>query len=89
MGRRGVCWDNAAAESFFSAFKLDTLYDLETRRFGDAAQARREIFRWIAWYNNRRRHSRAGYASPVNYENRYHEMSISADYSATLIPIAA
>jgi transposase InsO family protein len=89
MGRRGVCWDNAAAESFFSAFKLETLYELETRRFGDAAQARREIFRWIAWYNNRRRHSRAGYASPVNYENRYYEMSTSADYSATLTPNAA
>ena len=51
MGRRGVCWDNAAAESFFSAFKLETLYGLKARRFDDAAQARGEIFRWIAWYN--------------------------------------
>ena len=49
MGRRGVCWDNAAAESFFTAFKLETLYDLEDRRFEDAARARAEIFRWIAW----------------------------------------
>jgi transposase InsO family protein len=89
MGRRGVCWDNAAAESFFSAFKLETLYDLETRRFTDAGQARSEIFRWIAWYNNRRRHSRAGYASPVDYESRYWEASNSASHSATLIPIAA
>jgi len=88
MGRRGVCWDNAAAESFFSAFKLETLYGLEARRFDDAAQARGEIFRWIAWYNNRRRHSRAGGVAPVAYENRHHERPISTDHSATLIPIA-
>jgi transposase InsO family protein len=71
MGRRGVCWDNAAAESFFSNFKLETLYDLEARRFDDAGHARREIFRWIAWYNQRRRHSRARYLSPVDYENQH------------------
>jgi transposase InsO family protein len=50
MGRRGMCWDNAAAESFFSNFKLETLYDLETRRFEDEGHARREIFRRTAWY---------------------------------------
>lgn len=89
MGRRGVCWDNAAAESFFSTFKLETLHDLETRRFADVAQARREIFRWVAFYNHRRRHSRADYLSPVDYENRYRSTSNSTDHSATLIPIAA
>ena len=89
MGRRGVCWDNAAAESFFSNFKLETLYELETRRFADVAEARREIFRWIAWYNHRRRHSRADYLSPVDYENRYHSTSNSTNHSATLIPVAA
>ena len=89
MGRRGVCWDNAAAESFFSSFKLETLYDLETRRFADLAEARREIFRWVAFYNHRRRHSRADYLSPVDYENRYHSAPNSTDYSATLIPVAA
>jgi transposase InsO family protein len=89
MGRRGVCWDNAAAESFFSNFKLETLYDLETRRFEDEGHARREIFRWIAWYNHRRRHSRAAYMSPADYENRHGQTSTSTDRSATLIPIAA
>lgn len=89
MGRRGVCWDNAAAESFFSSFKLETLYGLETRRFADAAEARREIFRWVAFYNHRRRHSRADYLSPVDYENRYHGTSNSTNHSATLIPTAA
>lgn len=89
MGRRGVCWDNAAAESFFSTFKLETLYDLESRRFDDAGHARREIFRWIAWYNHRRRHSRAGYLSPADFEHRHAQGSSSAYHSATLIPIAA
>ena len=89
MGRRGVCWDNAAAERFFSTFKLETLHDLETRRFQDEGHARQEIFRWIAWYNHRRRHSRAAYMSPVDYENRHELNSRSTDHSATLIPIAA
>lgn len=89
MGRRGVCWDNAAAESFFSTFKLETLYDLETRRFDDAGHARREIFRWIAWYNQRRRHSRAANLSPVDYENRHRHGPTNTTHSATLIPIAA
>jgi transposase InsO family protein len=89
MGRRGVCWDNAAAESLFSSFKLETLYDLETKRFADVAEARREIFRWIAFYNHRRRHSRADYLSPVDYENRHHNIPSSTNHSATLIPIAA
>jgi transposase InsO family protein len=89
MGRRGVCWDNAAAESFFSSFKLEALYDLEQRRFDEVGQARREIFRWIAFYNHRRRHSRAQYLAPVDYENRYQQGATSADHSATLIPIAA
>jgi transposase InsO family protein len=63
--------DNAAAESLFSSFKLETLYDLETRRFADAAQARREIFRRVAFHNHRRRHSRADYLSPADHESRY------------------
>lgn len=89
MGRRGVCWDNAAPESFFSSFKLETLCDLETRRFADSAEARREIFRWVAFYNHRRRHSRADYLSPVNYENRYAQASNRNNDSAILIPIVA
>jgi hypothetical protein len=48
MGRRGVRWDDTAAESLLSTFKLETLYDLESQRFDDAGRARREIFRWIA-----------------------------------------
>ena len=89
MGGRGVCWDNVAAESFLSDFKLGTLCDVETRRFQDEGHARRETFRWIAWYNHRKRHSRADCMSPVDYENRHQQSSTSTIHSATLIPIAA
>lgn len=88
MGRRGVCWDNAAAESFFSNFKLETLYDIETHRFHDERHARREIFRWIAWYNHRRRHTRARYMSPADYENQHHDFT-RTDHSSTLTLVAA
>lgn len=89
MGRRGVCWDNAATESPFSTFKLETLQDLEAQRFNDPGHARREIFQWIAWYNHGRRHSRAAYTSPVDYENRHRQGFTSTHNSATLIPISA
>lgn len=88
-GRRGVCWDNAAAESFFSTFKLEALYDLESQRFDDAGQARREIFRWIAWYNHRRRHSRAGYRSPADFETWHAHAIPSINHRATLTSISA
>lgn len=65
------------------------LHDLETRQFADWSEARREIFRWVAFYNRRRRHSRANYLSPVDYEVRYTEAANSNTNSATLIPVAA
>jgi transposase InsO family protein len=68
-------------------FKLETLYDLETRRFEDEGHAGREIFRWIAWYNHTRRHSRAEYMSPADYENRHRQNSTGTNHSATLIPV--
>lgn len=50
-------------------FKLEALYDLDSQRFDDAGQARREIFRRIAWCNHRRRHSRAENLSLADYEH--------------------
>ncbi len=43
--------------------------------------ARRDIFRWIAFYNHRRRHSALGYRSPAEYER--------TPDPTTLLPIAA
>jgi transposase InsO family protein len=66
MSRKGDCWDNAVAESFFATLELELIMrrDWPTR---DAA--RRAIFQYIeVWYNLRRRHSTLGYRSPASYE---------------------
>lgn len=66
MSRKGDCWDNAVAESFFSTLKAELVYrtDYLTR-----SQARASVFHYIeAFYNPRRRHSALGYVSPVHHE---------------------
>ena len=66
MSRKGDCYDNAVAESFFSTleFELVMRHDWHTK-----AEARRAIFRYIeTWYNPKRRHSTLGYLSPAAYE---------------------
>jgi transposase InsO family protein len=89
MGRVGSCFDNAAAESFFASYKRETVTTLQTGRFADEAEARRETFRWIAFYNHRRRHSRAGRLAPIAYEERHHHNHKLPDDSATLQGAAA
>ena len=65
MGRAGSCFDNAAAESFFSTleWELFRLTPLATKH-----EARREIARYIDWYNRVRRHSACGMTAPNDYE---------------------
>jgi transposase InsO family protein len=68
MGHIGSSYDNALAESFFAILKRElpkaaTGWDTES-------QARQQLFRWIAFYNHRRRHSAIGYLSPTDYETR-------------------
>jgi putative transposase len=66
MSRKGDCWDNAVAESFFSTLKAELVYRTD---FVTRSQARTSIFEYIeAFYNGRRRHSFLGYVSPVEYE---------------------
>jgi putative transposase len=68
MSRRGNCWDNAVAESFFSTLEHELLAGAD---FRSRAEARQAIFRYIeGWYNRRRRHSTLGYVSPVQYEQQ-------------------
>ena len=66
MSRRGNCWDNAVAESFFATLERELIdrHDWPTR-----AEAARAIFDYIAaWYNTRRLHSTLNYQSPAAYE---------------------
>ena len=65
MSRKGDCYDNAVAESFFASLKREALEGirLETRK-----QAYRLLFDYIeGFYNLRRRHSSLGYRSPMEY----------------------
>ena len=65
MSRRGNCWDNAVAESFFATLKTELVHRVHwpTRR-----AAHDDLERFIRWYNHQRRHAALGYRSPVDYE---------------------
>lgn len=66
MSRRGNCYDNAQAESFFARYKTELL---EGGVFENVNQARSETFSYIEGYYNRvRRHSALGYKSPDEFE---------------------
>lgn len=66
VGRRGQCWDNAVAESFFATIKGDLL---DEHRWPTRAAARSAIFEYIeSWYNLHRLHSSLGYRSPAEFE---------------------
>ena len=69
MSRKGNCWDNAVAESFFATLKTECVY---TRRFATRAEAREAIFEYIeVFYNGTRRHSTLGYLSPMEFEMKF------------------
>jgi transposase InsO family protein len=71
MSRKGNCWDNAVAESFFATLKTECVY---TRRFATRAEAREAIFEFIeVFYNGTRRHSTLGYLSPVEFEMKLNQ----------------
>ena len=66
MSKKGDCWDNAVAESFFATLELELIVtsDWQTRD-----EARLAVFRYIeTWYNRERRHSTLDYRSPADYE---------------------
>lgn len=66
MSRKGDCWDNAVAESFFATLELELF---ARHRWATRAAARGAIFHFIeGWYNRKRRHSTLGYRSPAVYE---------------------
>lgn len=66
MSRKGDCWDNAVAESFFKTLKVERVND---RDYWTREEAQTDIIDYIErFYNRKRRHSYLGYVSPVKYE---------------------
>lgn len=76
MGRTGVCYDNAVAESFFATYKKELIH---TKPWPSLKRLRRETFLWVeGYYNTRRRHSVLGYLTPRECElgyNSIHEIA--------------
>ncbi|MBU8827814.1 integrase core domain-containing protein, partial [Mycolicibacterium goodii] len=66
MGGVGSSADNALAESFNATLKREILQDRSC--WADPASCRREVFRWLARYNTKRRHSYCRHSSPATYE---------------------
>jgi putative transposase len=76
VGRTGVCWDNALAESFFAALKNELVHRTV---FPTRQHARRAIVRYIeGFYNRRRLHSALGYRTPLEVHTEYHNRQIAA-----------
>lgn len=76
MSRKGNCWDNAPAESFFKTLKAELT--METK-FTDYQQARQAIFAFIEiWYNRRRLHSALEYRTPAQAEQLLINQNLAA-----------
>ena len=71
MGRTGVCWDNALAESFFAALKNELIHRTV---FPTRAKARRAIAEYIeVFYNRERLHSGLGYKTPLEVATEFQQ----------------
>ena len=76
MSRRGNCWDNAVAESFFATLKAELI---QPSIFSTRTQAMSTIFEYIeVFYNRVRRHSFLNYVSPHDFE----QQSTTLQYAA-------
>jgi len=67
MSRKGNCWDNAVAESFFGSLKVEQVFGV---RYPSRSSARQDIIiEYIEmFYNSKRPHSSLGYMNPMEFE---------------------
>jgi transposase InsO family protein len=71
MSRKGNCWANSVAESFFATFKKQTVIG---KPIGTRHELRQQVFEFIEIYYNRvRRHSANGWVTPVEFERLYNQ----------------
>ena len=75
MSRRGNCWDNAVAESFFATLKVELVADAD---WATRAAAQADLFEYLeVFYNGHRRHSALGYLSPRAFEQRQQQAALA------------
>ena len=76
MSRKGDCWDNAVAESFFGSLKQERVH---WRQYQTRFEAQQDVLNYISmFYNSYRLHSYLGYVSPVQYEAEVVELKNAA-----------
>ena len=76
LGRTGICWDNALAESFFASLKNERVHQMvyPTRK-----KAKEDIARYVElFYNRRRIHSALGYRTPHEVRTEYMNSQLAA-----------
>lgn len=76
MSRRGNCWDNAVAESFFATLEHELLASADFHSHREAEHALADFIEH--WYNPVRRHSTLGYVSPMQYERQLRQTGKAA-----------
>jgi putative transposase len=73
LGRTGICYDNAVAESFFATYKKELIH---TRPWPDIKDLTARTQDWVDnYYNTTRRHSTLGYLTPAEFELGYRDIS--------------
>jgi len=74
MSRRGNCWDNSIAETFFHTLKTELVYDY---KYKTREEAKNSIFNYIeTYYNKTRIHSSIGYLAPMEFELKNSQVSV-------------
>jgi putative transposase len=75
MSRKGNCYDNACAETFFSSIKCELLYN---NKYTTREQARKDIFWYIEmFYNRKRRHQSLEYLTPLAFKENYYSSKVA------------
>jgi putative transposase len=73
MSKKGCCWDNAVAESFFGSLKQERVH---WRNYQTRYEAQQDVLNYITmWYNSQRLHSYLNYQSPNDYEKKKEELA--------------
>lgn len=75
MSRKGNCWDNAVAESFFKSLKTELVYG---NKLISKGQMKLDIFEYIEiWYNKKRRHSALNYQNIDEFNNHFNYKNVA------------